>query len=531
MTTVISQLVGCCMSPNFRARRRAPVVGVQSSACLYLLLLSIVDMVSVFPVPFIVIDIATSKFNHGTWVCKFIFFCEAANKSLSPFVLTALSVDRYIAVCRPTLIWMRQTRFALGIILLCLVCSMFFIMPISISATVSNMLGVPGGVKCWVDLSRTFAFTLSIVLVCYVMPLIFICLVYIAILRRLYRHTHLSTVGRRTSISLSRVVKCSVLVVMFYFICWTPYWIQQINIIISGENGYNDSANSPKPLPRNDTYGTESNSTDKSNNKQTDVDNSARLQQMFMYIIHALPYTQSAFNWLFYAFLNHNLRHSSRCSLGARSATVTCGDNNVHTTSGTGSTVPLWKNIQTVGNYLKTASIDTGNTILRYSPFRPRSRIRSRSTTCLGSTNDVAMPALTTNGLLSVTGDGSTFFTSVVDLPGKDSIKNDVPSLSVQNISGGGGSRRSVGILQTNSFNHRPKCDFPLLGFSSAPNTSNPSSLGPTLRVPSKSPQSMTDGSSVSLNMASSFSSTAPASPNLDDAVHSDESETFVEWL
>lgn len=33
---------------------------------------------------------------------------------------------------------------------------------------------------------------------------------------------------------------------------------------------------------------------------------------LLMYLLHALPYTQSAFNWLFYAFLNKNLRQSSR---------------------------------------------------------------------------------------------------------------------------------------------------------------------------------------------------------------------------
>lgn len=106
---------------------------------------------------------------------------------------------------------------------------------------------------------------------------------------------------------------------------------------------------------------------------KVDVNHQDQFREMFMYLVHALPYTQSAFNWLFYAFLNHNLRHSSRCPLGARSNVTNTG-----VETATGSMAPLWKNIQSVGSYLKTASIDTGNTLLRHSPFRSRSRIRSR---------------------------------------------------------------------------------------------------------------------------------------------------------
>lgn len=102
---------------------------------------------------------------------------------------------------------------------------------------------------------------------------------------------------------------------------------------------------------------------------------------LLMYLVHALPYTQSAFNWLFYAFLNRNLRQSSRCQLGTRSgATSTAAADNGHHFSAPAKRyeVPLWRNIQFVGSYLKSAGIDTGSTLFRRSPFRSRSRIRSR---------------------------------------------------------------------------------------------------------------------------------------------------------
>lgn len=45
-------------------------------------------------------------------------------------------------------------------------------------------------------------------------------------------------------------------------------------------------------------------------------------QIMLMYLIHSLPYAQSAFNWLFYAFLNRNLRQSSNSGSALFSARI-----------------------------------------------------------------------------------------------------------------------------------------------------------------------------------------------------------------
>jgi hypothetical protein len=227
MTTVLSQLLTCCAptGPNGYRRR---VIGVQSSACIYLLVLSIVDLISFIPVPLLATDIVYSYWPFGTALCKLLYTSEGVNKSLSPLVLAALSVDRYIAVCKPGLFWLRQSRFALGVILFCCSISLLFILPITMNSQVNVMLDMRNleRDKCIVPMDRTYDILHTIS--CYIIPLFLICSVYLGILCRLYRHTRLSTVGRRTSISLSRVVKCSVLVVAFYFICWTPYWALRI---------------------------------------------------------------------------------------------------------------------------------------------------------------------------------------------------------------------------------------------------------------------------------------------------------------
>lgn len=242
MRTVLSQLISpnwCALnggigkhSPNRRSSIRN-----QQSAYIYLLLLSIVDLISLVPVPLLAVDIIANRWPFGIILCKMLFLCESTNKSLSPLILTALSVDRFIAVCRPTLFWMREWRFACTLLAACvIIATCAFIGPVTMYADVSSMIDMNKHehYKCTVEMSRVFDFVHTIC--CYLLPLILICFVYVGILHRLWMHTHSSSVGRRTSISLSRVVKCSVMVVAFYFVCWTPYWIMRFvsNVAASG---------------------------------------------------------------------------------------------------------------------------------------------------------------------------------------------------------------------------------------------------------------------------------------------------------
>lgn len=239
--TVITQLMGY-NSLLFYGRNRSnnkkntTISGVQISAFIYLLILSIVDLISLVSVPLLAADILENRWPFGILLCKLIYTCEGANKSLSPLILTALSIDRYIAVCKPNFICWRQSRFSLFVILICTFISLLFILPVTLKATISVMLdmNLREHRKCVVQMNRTYDILQTVT--CYLLPLFFICSVYIAILKCLYRHIRMSKVGRKTSISLSRVVKCSVLVVVFYFICWTPYWTMRIISIFSFGN-------------------------------------------------------------------------------------------------------------------------------------------------------------------------------------------------------------------------------------------------------------------------------------------------------
>ncbi|KAI6214650.1 Glycogen [starch] synthase [Aphelenchoides besseyi] len=411
MTTVFGQLFNCLNSrgsvPSGGTRLRGIMPGVQRSACIYLLMLSVVDLVSFVPIPLLVADIMLNRWPFSVALCKLLYTCEGANKSLSPWVLAALSADRYIAVCKPTFLWLRQSKFAVGVLSLCFLLSSPFILPVAIEANVRMMASEDGAEhrKCTLQMSRMYDFLQTIF--CYLIPLTLICWVYVAILRRLYRHTRTSSVGRRTSINLSRVVKCSVMVVAFYFICWTPYWSLRLWAMFGDVFGsdQNDELVNENELVETPT--------------ETQNPNYDR-RMLFLYITHSFPYTQSAFNWLFYAFLNRNLRNSSRSSIANRSALTTTPMDLAQTNSASGSVAPLWRNIQNMGSYLKTTTTDTSNTLLARSPFRIRSRIRSRSANCLDTTSKSCRTVSVSGPLLGVALHQLRVFSSMGDVSSTD---------------------------------------------------------------------------------------------------------------
>lgn len=71
------------------------------------------------------------------------------------------------------------------------------------------------------------------------------------------------------------------------------------------------------------------------------------LEIFFLYLLHALPYTQSSFNWLFYAFLNQNLRNPGKRN-GSRNVLPRLPDSGIdnqnHVNDGYTSVIVAWKN-------------------------------------------------------------------------------------------------------------------------------------------------------------------------------------------
>lgn len=421
---VIKQLSGCSTNKS-----RPYKTVVQSSAYVYLIILSVVDLLSLIPVPMIVTDVYVNHFPFGLWPCKLTYFCEAINKSLSPMVLTALSVDRYIAVCHPTLYWLRTTKFSLGVLAVCFSVSLIFIIPVTQKATMQVMKDNTDEeiMKCAFDGgTASDVFDTAQAIVCYLVPLFLICAVYLAILHKLYHHTRFSTVGKKTSISLGRVVKCSVMVVAFYFICWTPYWTMRIHYLVIRFLETNNGEGNLTVIEEMVAAATATESVPDGIEKTfffglISEKRMHNIEIAMIYILHSLTYAQSAFNWLFYSFLNRNLRSNNGRGNGTRSAANTSVFDNGNATSTVNTSLtPIWKNIQQMGSHIKTAGLDTRSALMKKSPFKGKSKIQSRSAAYLDCSSAHMLRPSSENTLSS----------SLLDIPRRPSlIPRQEPSL------------------------------------------------------------------------------------------------------
>jgi hypothetical protein len=144
--------------------------------------------------------------------------------------------------------------------------------------------------KCtMVNISSTVftMFTVFLFVLCYVVPLCLVAFFYLMLLQKLRQHARqftASTIPTRSISLYTLAVAC------FYFLCWTPFWIATafaVYLEYAGEQG--------GVVPPVFVY--------------------------CMYFIHALPFTNSAVNWILYGALNSQLQR--RYHVGRPSETLT----------------------------------------------------------------------------------------------------------------------------------------------------------------------------------------------------------------
>ncbi|KAL7076260.1 hypothetical protein ACQ4LE_004616 [Meloidogyne hapla] len=232
---------------------------------IYVLGLSIVDLFVIMHLPMLIFEMLEGQWIFGGGMCKLYWFGESVNKLLSSFLMTVLSWDRFMAVCYPIRsIGMRTNTVAISVLASCTFIATLLLYPVLkesqvyqvnrltglrlvdeeiIAASQNNNLNFPTPqphqivLKCVFDTNSPF-FMLYTFTVGYIIPAMLITFFYAQVIIKLRNdalairkhsegHMHAPSPSV-SSARLHKVTKRIVAVILFYFFCWTPYWLLNI---------------------------------------------------------------------------------------------------------------------------------------------------------------------------------------------------------------------------------------------------------------------------------------------------------------
>ncbi|KAH7709910.1 Protein NPR-32 [Aphelenchoides avenae] len=249
-------MIGNIMSSLTRKRpksgRRLSVSSTRH-VFIYVLGLSIVDLLVILHLPFLIFEMVEGQWIFGTFMCKLYWYGESVNKLLSSFLMTVLSWDRYLAVCSPLKSFKTRTNsVAITVLVCCSVLATLLLYPVLSESTVTKVNRLTGerlmeetaelaesdlhGLtisKCIFD-TTSAAFMLYTFAFGYVVPALLITFFYMRVILRLRKNAiniRKHSDGESSSGSTARFHKVTqrvVAVVLFYFFCWTPYWMLNI---------------------------------------------------------------------------------------------------------------------------------------------------------------------------------------------------------------------------------------------------------------------------------------------------------------
>ncbi|KAL3077278.1 hypothetical protein niasHS_013267 [Heterodera schachtii] len=274
------------LSRNRRKTSRKMLMASAEHVFIYVLGLSIVDLFVILHLPLLIFEMREGQWPFGEFMCKLYWFGESVNKLLSSFLMTVLSWDRYLAVCSPIKsMKMRTNSVAITVLISCSAFATLLLYPVLKEATVlrvNKLTGVrlhtedDGGSrdssrgghgeernsfqseserysepfvveqqpivhKCVFDTNSPL-FMLYTFGVGFLVPALLITFFYLRVILKLRadaisvrKHSD----GQNWALSSARfhkVTKRIVAVILFYFLCWTPYWtlniMSQFGIII-----------------------------------------------------------------------------------------------------------------------------------------------------------------------------------------------------------------------------------------------------------------------------------------------------------
>ncbi|XP_048056924.1 galanin receptor type 1 [Megalobrama amblycephala] len=198
----------------------------RSTTNIFILNLSVADLsYLLFCIPFQSTVYMLPTWILGAFICKFIHYFFTVSMLVSIFTLSAMSVDRYIAIvhCRKSSS-IRVSRHALIGVLIIWVLSLAMATPVAYyQGIVESKDNSTFCWEVWPDHSKRKIYVVCTFVFGYVLPLILISFCYAKVLNHL--HKKLRNVSKKSEASKKKTAQTVLVVVVVFCLSWLPHHV------------------------------------------------------------------------------------------------------------------------------------------------------------------------------------------------------------------------------------------------------------------------------------------------------------------
>ncbi|KAM6164534.1 nociceptin receptor isoform 1-T1 [Rhynchocyon petersi] len=206
---------------------------MKTATNIYIFNLALADTLVLLTLPFQGTDILLGFWPFGNALCKTVIAIDYYNMFTSTFTLTAMSVDRYVAICHPirALDVRTSSKAQIVNVAIWMLASVIGI-PVAImgSAQVEDeeiecLVEIPTPQDYWGPVFAVCVFLFS-----FVIPVLIISICYSLMVQRL-RGVRLLSGSREKDRNLRRITRLVLVVVAVFVGCWTPV---QVFVLVQG---------------------------------------------------------------------------------------------------------------------------------------------------------------------------------------------------------------------------------------------------------------------------------------------------------
>ncbi|XP_067876074.1 melanin-concentrating hormone receptor 1-like [Heterodontus francisci] len=198
---------------------------------IYIVNLSIVDLLFLLGMPFLIHQLVGNGVWHfGETMCTIITAMDANSQFTSTYILTAMSIDRYLATAHP----ISSSRFRKPSIATFIIGLLWFLSFISITPVwlYAGLIPFPeGAVGCGIRLPNPetdiYWYTLYQFFLAFAVPFTVISVAYIRILQHMTSSVA-PTTQRSVRLRTRKVTRTAVAICLVFFICWAPFYVLQL---------------------------------------------------------------------------------------------------------------------------------------------------------------------------------------------------------------------------------------------------------------------------------------------------------------